>query len=279
MRVSALPATAPAASGPPIAATISVRRRTSPATGTSAPTTTVVAVQTTRAVAAGRRTRGQRSTTRQRRRPGGTPVARPLIVAAIGGPLAAGAVAGKAETRIAPVRGGLAAAALDLLQAAPELVAAGTERREIARVAAASADLERAEARSAAGAGIGVLLTSLSSGAAVWLALVAAIVAVRSGSLGSVALAVVVLLPMAAHELVAGLAPAAQHLARLRSMAERLGAVLDRPDPVADPDAPQAPPPVRTACGSTVSMPATKPTNRMCSTALTSSSGRASGRS
>ena len=146
-------------------------------------------------------------------------------------------------------------------------------------MAAASADLERAEARSAAGAGIGVLLTSLSSGAAVWLALVAAIVAVRSGSLGSVALAVVVLLPMAAHELVAGLAPAAQHLARLRSMAERLGAVLDRPDPVADPDRRRRRRRVRTACGSTVSMPATKPTNRMCWTALTSSSGRASGRS
>ena len=67
--------------------------------------------------------------------------------------------------------------------------------------------------------------------------------AVRSGALGGVALAVVVLVPIAAHELVAGLAPAAQHLARLRSMADRLGAVLDRPDPVADPDEPVALPP------------------------------------
>ena len=170
----------------------------------------------------------------------GLALALTLVVAAIGGPLAARAVAGRAEARIAPVRGGLAAAALDLLQAAPELVAAGTERREIARVAAASAELERAEARSAAGAGVGVLLTSVSSGAAVWFALVAGIAAVRSGSLGGVALAVVVLLPMAAHELVVGLAPAAQHLARLRSMAERLAAVLDRPDPVAEPEAPLA---------------------------------------
>jgi ABC-type multidrug transport system fused ATPase/permease subunit len=72
---------------------------------------------------------------------------------------------------------------------------------------------------------------------------VAGIAAVRSGSLGGVALAVVVLLPVTAHELVVGLAPAAQHLARLRSMAERLAAVLDRPDPVAEPEAPRALPP------------------------------------
>ena len=163
-----------------------------------------------------------------------------LVVAAVGGPLAARVVAGRAEARIAPIRGGLAAVTLDLLQAAPELVAAGTAGNEISRVAAASADLERAEARSSAGVGVGVLVTSLSSGAAVWLALVAGVAAVRSGALGGVALAVVVLLPIAAHELVAALAPAAQHLVRLRSMADRLASVVGRPDPVADPDAPIA---------------------------------------
>jgi ABC-type multidrug transport system fused ATPase/permease subunit len=89
---------------------------------------------------------------------------------------------------------------------------------------------------------VGVLVASISSGAAVWLALVAGVAAVRSGSLGGVALAVVVLVPLAAHELVAGLAPAAQHLVRLRSMADRLADVMDRPDPVADPADPADPP-------------------------------------
>ncbi|HEX5149763.1 MAG TPA: thiol reductant ABC exporter subunit CydC, partial [Candidatus Limnocylindrales bacterium] len=166
-----------------------------------------------------------------------------LLVAAVGAPLAGRAVAGRAEARIAPIRGGLAAAALDLLQGAPELVAAGTERSEISRVAAASADLERAEARSATGAGVGALVASLAGGSAVWLALVAGVAAVRSGALGGVALAVVVLVPIAVHEVVAGLAPAAQHLSRIQSMADRLGAVLSRPDPVADPDDPIALPP------------------------------------
>jgi thiol reductant ABC exporter CydC subunit len=166
-----------------------------------------------------------------------------LVVAAVGGPLAARAVAGRAETRIAPIRGGLAAATLDLLQAAPELVAAGTAGSEVSRVARSSADLELAEAQSSAGAGVGVLVTSLASGAAVWLSLVAGVAAVRSDTLGGVALAVVVLIPLAAHELVTGLAPVAQHLVRLQSMGARLAAVLGRPDPVADPDAPIALPP------------------------------------
>jgi thiol reductant ABC exporter CydC subunit len=165
-----------------------------------------------------------------------------LVVAAVGAPLAARAVAGRAETRIAPVRGGLSAAALDLLAAGPELVVAGAVDRELARAASASADLARVEARSAAGAGVGVLVASISSGAAVWLALVAGVAAVRFGSLAGVALAVVVLVPLAAHELVAGLAPAAQHLVRLRSMADRLADVMDRPDPVADPADPADPP-------------------------------------
>ena len=172
----------------------------------------------------------------------GLALAATLVVAAVGAPLAARAVAGRTEARIAPIRGGLSAAALDLLQAGPELVVAGAADRELARVAGASAELARAEARSAAGAGIGALVASIASGAAVWLALVAGVAAVRSGTLGGVALAVVVLVPLAAHELVAGLAPAAQHLVRLRSMADRLGAVVDRPDPVADPPVPATPP-------------------------------------
>jgi thiol reductant ABC exporter CydC subunit len=166
-----------------------------------------------------------------------------LLVAALGGPLAARSFTGRAEARIAPIRGDLAATALDLLQAAPELLAADVVDREIARVASATADLERAEARSAAGSGVGVLVASLASGAAVWLALVAGVAAVRSDAIGGVALAVVVLLPIAAHELVAGLAPAAQQMARLRSMADRLAGVLGRPDPVVDPDEPVTLPP------------------------------------
>jgi thiol reductant ABC exporter CydC subunit len=161
-----------------------------------------------------------------------------LVIAAIVGPWVARTVSVRSEDQVAPLRGGLAATALDLLQAAPELVAAGADGREISRVAEQTARLEAVDARSAAGAGAGVLVASLASGAAVWLSLVAGVAAVRSGALDGVALAVVVLLPLAAHELVTGLAPAAQHVVRLRSMAGRLAAVLGRPDPVAEPAEP-----------------------------------------
>ncbi|HSD75973.1 MAG TPA: thiol reductant ABC exporter subunit CydC, partial [Solirubrobacteraceae bacterium] len=165
----------------------------------------------------------------------GLALAATLLVAGLGAPLAGWVVARRAEARIAPARGALSAAALDLLQAAPELVAAEVDGRELARLAALSSRLQDAEAGSATGAGTGVLVAALSSGAAVWLALVAGVVAVRAGGIGGVALAVVVLLPIATHELVGGLSPVAQQVTRLRSAADRLGGVLGRPDPVAEP--------------------------------------------
>ena len=53
-----------------------------------------------------------------------------------------------------------------------------------------------------------------------------------------VLLAVVVLTPLAAHEVFAGLAPAAQEVPRLRAAAARVADVLRRPAPVAEPVGP-----------------------------------------
>ena len=55
-------------------------------------------------------------------------------------------------------------------------------------------------------------------------------------------LAVVVLTPLAVHEVFAGLAPAAQEIPRLRAAADRVAEVLRRPAPVAEPAAPGAAP-------------------------------------
>ena len=170
----------------------------------------------------------------------GAVLALTLLVVAVGAPLAAGLVARRAERRIAPARGQLAAAALELLHGASELVLGGAAERRLADLARLDGELRQAEARSAAGAGVGALVGSLAGGAAVWFALVAGILAVRAGSLGGVALAVVVLTPIAVHELVAGLAPAAQQLPRLRAAAARVTEVLDRPDPVHEPAQPAA---------------------------------------
>ena len=163
-----------------------------------------------------------------------------LLIVAAGAPLAAGLVARRAERRIAPARGHLATAAVELLRGAPELVVAGAAERRLADLAQLDGRVREAEARSAAGSGVGAGVTSLAGGVAVWFALASGIVAVRVGSLGGVALAVVVLTPIAVHELVAGLAPAAQQLPRLGVAAARVAEVLDRRDPVTEPARPAA---------------------------------------
>ena len=58
--------------------------------------------------------------------------------------------------------------------------------------------------------------------------------AVRSGALAAVMLAVV-LIPLVAHEVFSGLAPAAQKMPRLRMAGARVPSVLAQPDPVAEP--------------------------------------------
>jgi thiol reductant ABC exporter CydC subunit len=170
----------------------------------------------------------------------GAALAVTLLIVAVGAPLAAASLARQAERRIAPARGELAASALELLRGAPELLVAGATDRLLADLGRVDDRVRWAESRSAAGAGIGALISGLASGAAVWVALVVGVAAVHAGSLAGVALAVVVLTPIAVHELAAGLAPAAQHLSRLRIAATRVTEVLDRPDPVVDPESPAA---------------------------------------
>ncbi len=168
----------------------------------------------------------------------GAALAVTLLVTAIGAPLAAGVVARRAERRIVPARGELAAAALELLHGAPEIVMNGAEERRLAGLGLLDRRLRGAESGAAGGAGIGALVASLAGGAAVWLGLVAGVAAVHGGHLDGVALAVVALTPIAVHELAVGLAPAAQQVSRLRVAAARVAEVLDRPDPVREPPQP-----------------------------------------
>jgi thiol reductant ABC exporter CydC subunit len=173
----------------------------------------------------------------------GVVLAATLALVALGAPLAAAAVARRADQGIAPARGALAAAALELLRGAPELVLADASERRLDDLASLDRGLRAAETRSALGSGLGTLISGLAEGAAVFLALVTGVLALRAGHLGGVALAVVVLTPIAAHELVASLAPAAQQLPRLRSAVGRVAEMLTRPDPVREPVHPAPLPP------------------------------------
>ena len=165
-----------------------------------------------------------------------------LVVAAIVAPWAAGIAARQAERRIAPRRGELAVASLDLLRGCAELLAFGAAEAGLDRAAAADRALGQAEGRSALGRGIAASVTALAAGASVWACLVLGVPAVRSGALPGVALAVLVLTPLAAHEVFGALAPAAQQLPRIRGSASRVQAVLQQPDPVREPASPLPPP-------------------------------------
>jgi len=165
-----------------------------------------------------------------------------LVVAAVVAPWAAGTAARQAERRIAPRRGDLSVASLDLLRGCAELLAFGAAEAGLDRAAAADRALGQAEGRSALGRGIAASVTALAAGAAVWASLVLGVPAVRSGALPGVALAVLVLTPLAAHEVFGALAPAAQQLPRIRGSAARVQAVLERPDPVRVPASPLPPP-------------------------------------
>ena len=96
-----------------------------------------------------------------------------------------------------------------------------------------------ATARSGYGRGAAAAVSALATGAALLGAVCFAVPAVRTGALAGVLLAVVVLTPLAAHEVFAGLGPAAQEIPRLRASADRVAEVLARPAPVAEPFAPK----------------------------------------
>jgi ATP-binding cassette, subfamily C, bacterial CydCD len=157
-------------------------------------------------------------------------------------PLVTIAIARRSEKRISIARGELAAATLEVLAGAAELLVAGASEARLDGLAAIDRRLASAEARTSTGTGAGSFLTGLASGVATWSGLVAGVAALRSGSLDPVALAIVALVPIAVHEAVAPLASASQHIPSLAAMAGRLVDVLARPDPVREPEAPEPAP-------------------------------------
>jgi ATP-binding cassette subfamily C protein CydC len=168
----------------------------------------------------------------------GAVLAGTLLAAAVAAPVTAIAIARRAERCVAPLRGELTACTLDLLGGAGELAAFGAIGRVLAVAAEKESALAAATVRSGYARGTAAAVGVLAAGAAAWGGLVLGVLAARSGALAGVMLAVVVLMPLAAHEVFAGLPSAAQEIPRLRSAARRVAAVLDQPSPVAEPDEP-----------------------------------------
>jgi ATP-binding cassette, subfamily C, bacterial CydC len=171
--------------------------------------------------------------------PAGGVLALGLLTAGVAVPALAVAASRRAARVTAPARGELGATMTDLLSGAAELHAFGAQAAGLAAVDAADQRLTSLARRSATAAGLGSGLMAAVAGLTVWGVLVLAVAAVAGGTLTRVPLAVVTLTALAAFEAVTDLPAAALQLGDSRGAAERIGAVLDAPDPVADPVTPR----------------------------------------
>ncbi|MFH9808775.1 thiol reductant ABC exporter subunit CydD [Streptomyces olivaceus] len=172
----------------------------------------------------------------------GAVLAAGLLAAGAGVPLVTGAVARRAERRLAPARGVLATRVTDLLTGTAELTVAGALPERTAGARRADGVLTRIAARAAAATALGDGLTALVSGLTVAGASLVGVQAVADGRLAGVALAVVVLTPLAAFEAVLGLPLAVQYRQRVRRSAERVNEVLDASAEVREPETPRQAP-------------------------------------
>ncbi|MFG2724006.1 thiol reductant ABC exporter subunit CydD [Streptomyces canus] len=172
----------------------------------------------------------------------GAALAAGLLAAGVGVPLITAAVARRAERRLAPARGELATRVTDLLTGTAELTVAGALPARTAEARRADGVLTRIASRAATATALGDGLSALICGLTVTASALVGAQAVASGRLGGVAMAVVVLTPLAAFEAVLGLPLAVQYRQRVRRSAERVYEVLDAPEPVREPEsARQAP--------------------------------------
>lgn len=169
--------------------------------------------------------------------PGGVLLACGLVLGGIAVPLAAQAAGRGPGRRRAAARAELSTALVDALHGAPDLHAYGAMGAAVARVEAADAELAAVARRDAALLGLGAGASALVAGMTLWGTLVLGVAAVRTGTLGAVPLAVLVLTALAAFEIVAPLPAVAARLGALRAAGARLFDVLDTP-----PDVHRAPP-------------------------------------
>ncbi|QUW80936.1 thiol reductant ABC exporter subunit CydD [Streptomyces sp. RLB1-33] len=172
----------------------------------------------------------------------GAALAAGLLAAGVGVPILTGTVARRAEHRLSPARGALATRVTDLLTGTAELTVAGALPTRTAEARRADTVLTRIASRAATATALGDGLTALATGLTVVATALVGAQAVADGRLSGVAMAVVVLTPLAAFEAVLGLPLAVQYRQRVRRSAERVYEVLDAPDPVREPELPQPAP-------------------------------------
>ncbi|MGO9083397.1 MAG: thiol reductant ABC exporter subunit CydC [Streptosporangiaceae bacterium] len=171
--------------------------------------------------------------------PAGGVLAAGLLAAGVVAPVLAVTAARRAARQTAPARGELAAAVTDMLSGAADLHAFGAQDTAVAAVEQADGKLTALARRSAAAMGAGAGLATALTGLTLWAVLVLGVAAVGHGTLTRVPLAVLTLTALASFEAVTVMPAAALQLGAARASASRIGAILDAPEPVADPALPR----------------------------------------
>jgi len=146
---------------------------------------------------------------------------------------------GRGQAIQGPLQAELSSEVLTALHAGPELMVLGADDEYARRIADVDGRLTTAMRKTAVGSALSSALGILIQGAAVIAMILVAVPAVRDGDLRGVNLAVLVLLPLAAYEAVAVLAPSALAAIRVRAAAGRLVEILDAQPPVVEPESPQ----------------------------------------
>jgi ATP-binding cassette subfamily C protein CydC len=145
-----------------------------------------------------------------------------LVVALVVGVVLADRLATGTESALAARRGALSGAVLDTVQSLDVLVAFDALEGQLRRVAALDDDLRRASRRRATTAGLVAALLSLVSGATVVGVVLATAGDVAAGELRGPAFALVALVPIAVHEVVAAVPTAVVAWRRVRASGARV---------------------------------------------------------
>lgn len=165
-----------------------------------------------------------------------------LVAGGVAVPALAGALGRRAGRRQAAARAELSAELVELLRAAPELVAYGAEEAALARLRRADRALVRLARRDALVGGVTDGAGLVVVGATVAGVLAVAVGASADGHLDRVLIATLALLALASFEAVQPLAAAARELSATLAAGRRLLELVDRDAAVIDPATPAAPP-------------------------------------
>ncbi len=173
-------------------------------------------------------------------RPAAGVLALGLLAAGAAVPALAVAASRRAARATAAARGELGATITDLLSGAAELQAFGGQQAALAAAGKADGKLTAQARRLAVAMALGSGLSTGLTGLTVWGVLLLGVAAVGDGTLTRVPLAVLTLTALASFEAVTLMPAAALQLGAARASAVRISAILDAPEPVAEPQAPPA---------------------------------------